>query len=151
MPWWAWLAVGGILMALELTALDAAFYLMFIGAAAVLVGIVEASGAALPAWGQWLLFAFLGLASMLLFRKQLYDRLRGSAVGFDSSPAGELLEVAEDIAPGARTRVVLRGTKWDAMNVGAASIEAGKPARVVKMRGTKLDIAPVDGTDSNND
>ena len=63
MPWWAWLVVGLVLMVLELAAVDAAFYLVFLGAAAVLVGVAESAGAGLPLWGQWLMYGVLAVAS----------------------------------------------------------------------------------------
>ena len=38
MNWWGWLIIGFVLMGAELTAVDAAFYLIFVGAAAILMG-----------------------------------------------------------------------------------------------------------------
>ena len=141
MPWWAWLIAGILLIGLELTVADLAFYLVFIGAAAVVVGVLEAGGAGLPAAGQWLLFAVLAFASMLLFREKLYKRLR-TVPGFDNAAAGPAgtVAVGEDVPPGASTRVSLRGTEWDARNVGATPIEAGEQAQVVKTEGAVLQI-----------
>ena len=100
MPWWIWLIGGLALMGLEMTAVDAAFYLMFLGAAAVLVGLVELGGADLPAWGQWLLYAVLAVTSLVLFRKRLYGKLRGGLPGYESVAAGGLVDVAEDLIVG---------------------------------------------------
>ena len=38
MDWWAWIAVGAILLGSELAFVDAQFYLVFIGASAFVVG-----------------------------------------------------------------------------------------------------------------
>ncbi len=38
MQWWAWIAVGAILLGSELALVDAQFYLVFIGASALVVG-----------------------------------------------------------------------------------------------------------------
>lgn len=142
MPWWSWLIAGIVLIGLELTVADLAFYLVFIGAAAVVVGILEAGGAGLPAAGQWLLFAVLAVVSMLLFREKLYKRLR-NVPGFDNTAAGPGGTVAarEDVPPGGSTRVALRGTEWDARNVGATPIKAGEQAEVLKTEGNVLQIA----------
>lgn len=142
MPWWGWLIVGIVLIGIELTAADLAFYLVFIGAAAVVVGVLEAGGAGLPATGQWLLFAVLAVGTMLLFRERLYTRLR-TVPGFDNAAAGPAGTVAidEDVPPGGTTRVALRGTQWDARNIGATPIKAGERAQVVKTEGNMLGIA----------
>lgn len=147
MPWWAWLVAGLGLMALELAAVDAAFYIVFLGAAAVVVGVAESAGAGLPVWGQWVLYAVLAIASMVLFRRKLYDRLRGSAQGFDNSTVGETVDVTEDVPAGGRTRVAMRGSRWQATNVGAEAIRAGARARVVAVTGTTVDIEPVSSAD----
>ena len=39
MEWWAWITVGAILLGSELTFVNAQFYLVFIGGAALLVGV----------------------------------------------------------------------------------------------------------------
>ena len=44
MQWWAWIAVGAILLGSELAFVDAQFYLVFIGAAALVVGFLDLAG-----------------------------------------------------------------------------------------------------------
>lgn len=139
MAWWLWLVLGGVLAAVELLG-DAAFYFIFLGAAAVLVGVLELAGAGLPVWAQWLLFAASSVASMVLFRRKLYERVRGGLPGYDGSVAGTVVDVLEDVAAGGRTRVELRGSPWTATNVGAAAIAAGAQARVVESKGTHVTI-----------
>ena len=145
-PWWAWLVVGGVLLALELTFIDAAFYLAFLGAAAVLVGIIEVGGAELPLWGQWLLYAVLAVVTMVLFRKRLYDKMRGELPGYDATPVGAEVTVKEAVPAGGQTRVRLRGSQWTATNAGAA-IDAGARVRVVEVSGTELIIDAARGSE----
>lgn len=140
MPWWIWVVGGLALMGVELAAVDAAFYLVLLGAAAVLVGLMELSGIGLPAWGQWLAYVVLAIASLALFRKRLYNRLRGRAPGYQSIAAGGLVHVAEDLAVGAETRVRYRGTQWTARNSGPGVLSAGASARVLRADGTVLEI-----------
>jgi len=59
MQWWAWIAVGAILLGSELAFVDAQFYLVFVGASAFVVGLLQLTGLDLAAWLQWLIFAAL--------------------------------------------------------------------------------------------
>ena len=140
MPWWGWVALGILLMGAELAAVDAAFYLVFIGAAAICVGILGLAGLALPVWGQFLLFAALAITSMVLFREKLYVKFRGGVPGFRDTFAGRVVTVEEDVPQGAQTRVSLRGTQWTAVNQGSDTIAAGRSARIVETDGLELAI-----------
>ena len=140
MPWWGWLILGAVLAGVELTAADLAFYFIFLGVSAIVVGLAELAGADLPLWGQWLAFAGLSLSSMVLFRRRVYEKLKGDAPGFDGTPTGEVIEVPEAVGFGERTRVQLRGSQWNATNVGKEPIAAGSSARVVGARGAGLEI-----------
>ena len=142
MSWWGWLIVGIVLIGAELLT-DAAFYLVFAGAAAIGVGLLALAGVGLPVWAQWLAFSAAAVASMVLFRRKLYDRLRGGLPRLQHPAVGAAVAVAvgEDVAPGGRTRVRLQGTDWTAVNVGPASIAAGADARVVAADGVELRIA----------
>ena len=143
MPWWGWLIIGFGLMAAELLGVEAAYYLIFVGVAAILTGLVGFGGLDLPIWGQWLLFAVLAIASMVLFRRKLYDRFRGGLPAFGNSLIGATVSPGEDVPPGGRCRVRLRGSTWSAENAGAAPIEGGQNARVVATDGTLLKITSV--------
>ncbi len=143
MPWWGWIVIGCFLLAAELLGVDAAFYLIFVGFAAVLTGLLGLAGITLPEWAQWLTFAVIALASMVLFRARLYKRFRGVAEGYGNTLIGELVETGEDIASGHRARVRLRGTKWTAVNVGESTIASGQSAEVVEADGTVLKIRNV--------
>ncbi|MEM8981900.1 MAG: NfeD family protein [Pseudomonadota bacterium] len=142
MPWWGWLIIGVFLMAAELGAVDAAFYLIFVGFAAVVVGLLGLAGVEFAVWEQWVLFSVIALTSMYLFRKRLYDRVRGDLPGVDISEVGELIAIAEDVVPGDQVRVELRGSRWTATNVGDTTIAAGTKARVIESSGMKLKIVP---------
>jgi len=139
MSWWGWLIVGIVLVGAELMT-DAAFYLVFAGAAAIVVGLLVVAGLGLPVWAQWVAFSVLAIASMVLFRRKLYDRLRGGSQPMPHAAVDALVTVDEDVPPGRRTRVRLQGTQWTAVNVGWESIAAGAEARVVEVDGVELRI-----------
>jgi membrane protein implicated in regulation of membrane protease activity len=71
MTWWGWMVIGALLLAAELFAVDAQFYLIFIGIGAVVVGLFGLLGIDLPMWAQWLLFAVISLTAMFTIRRQL--------------------------------------------------------------------------------
>jgi len=138
MPWWVWVIVGAFLLVAELAFIDAQFYLVFFGTAALLVGLIGLGGIALPEWLQWLIFAALSIASMVFFRRQLYDMLRKHTEQMRSGPTGEEVTVAVDLAPGASCRVEYRGSTWTAQNNGEQPIKADSRARIVRVDGLTL-------------
>ena len=71
MAWWSWGILGFVLLGLELGAIDAQFYLVFAGVAAVVVGLVGLVGIDLPPWAQWAAFAALSLAAMFTIRRHI--------------------------------------------------------------------------------
>ncbi len=140
MLWWGWIVLGTIILGAEMFVIDAQFYLVFIGLSALIVGILDLLGLAMPEWAQWLLFAALSLISMFTFRRSLYLKMRGTAPGFRGSLEGDSVEVTDDLAAGAEGRASHRGTDWTIRNVGENTIPAGGRARVVKTEGLILHV-----------
>ena len=141
MLWWGWIVLGVVILAAEMFVVDAQFYLVFIGLSAVLVGVLDLLGLNLPEWGQWMMFAALSLTSMFTFRKSLYLKIKGTAPGFRASMKGDMVQVSDELAPGAESRASHRGTKWTVRNVGSGSISAGQSVRVVKTDGLVLHVS----------
>ena len=140
MLWWHWMILGAIILGAELIAMDAQFYLVFIGVSAALVGLAEFLGIAMPGWVQFTAFAVLSLVLCLSFRKIVYEKIRGGgATNFRETIAGETVNIQVDPCRGQRVTNEFRGTKWTVRNTGTAVIPAGARARVVKVDG--LDLA----------
>lgn len=140
MTWWSWMVLGAVLLGAELLAVDAQFYLVFLGVSAALVGLAGLFGLVMPEWAQWTAFAALSLISFFTFRKSLYEKIRGGAVGFRDSLSGDVINVENDLAAGAEARIEFRGTKWTAKNIGAETIAGGTKARVVKAESLTLHV-----------
>jgi membrane protein implicated in regulation of membrane protease activity len=140
MVWWQWMVIGGILLGAEMFAIDAQFYLVFIGVSAALVGLAGLFGIDMALWMQLLVFGALSLISMFTFRRRLYEMIRGNVEGFRDSLAGDSVQVKEDLAAGSETRLEYRGTKWTVRNAGSAPISGGSRAKVVKVDGLTLYI-----------
>ncbi|HEX9853614.1 MAG TPA: NfeD family protein [Woeseiaceae bacterium] len=141
MTWWAWLILGAVLFGAEMIAIDAQFYLVFLGLSAGLVGLAGLAGIEMPEWLQWMVFAALSLIAMFTFRKSLYGRIRGGAPGFRDSVDGEFLVVPLDLAVGSRGRASFRGTDWTVVNDGSTTISSGSSAKIVRSDGLILYVS----------
>ena len=140
MPWWGWVIIGTLLFSAELFAIGAGFYLVFIGAGAITVGVVMLFGINLPVWGQVLLFAILSIASMLLLRRQLYEKLRFRTPDPVDSLVGDRVIMSDYLAPGESCRTQHRGSTWTAVNVGNKPIAAGDSASIGSIDGFTLNV-----------
>jgi membrane protein implicated in regulation of membrane protease activity len=140
MPWWGWIIIGAVLLGSELLVVDAGFYLVFIGIAAALTGAVELAGVVLEPWVQWVLFSIISLALMVLFRKKFYARLRGSGIGYETGPAGEIVTVEQILQPGESGRLAYRGTEWTVINCSDEAFEQGQHVQISSVDGLKLKL-----------
>jgi membrane protein implicated in regulation of membrane protease activity len=138
MEWWAWIAVGAILLGSELAFVDAQFYLVFVGASAFVVGMLRIAGLELAVWLQWLIFAVLAATSMLTFRRRIYERMRRGLPAMRGGPAGEIVTLPMELPPGETCRLEYRGGSWTAINGGKAVIAAGSRARIERVDGLTL-------------
>lgn len=136
--WWLWLLFGIILFGLELLT-PGAFFLMFFGAGAIVVGLLSAVGLAGPLWVQLLLFAGLSLASVISLRRLLLARLQ--ITGPDKVVdrlVGETAVALEDLVVDGLGKAELRGSAWSARNVGDAAVSKGQRCTVVRVEGLTL-------------
>lgn len=141
MPWWGWITVGALLLAAEMTVVDLEFYLVFLGASAFVVGLIGMAGVSMPFWLQWILFAVLAIASLVLFRQRIYKKLRPPPdAAIREGVEGALATSDALIAPGETGSVRLRGTGWTGRNVGSLPIPAGGSCHVVRADGLVLEL-----------
>ena len=143
MPWWGWIIFGALLLGSELLIVDAGFYLVFIGIAAALTGLIELAGLGLEPWLQWVVFSIASLVLMVLFRKQLYDKLRGSGVGYQIGPTGEIVTVEQTLQPGESGRLAYRGTEWSAVNTSDQVMEQGQHVQISSVDSLTLNLDTV--------
>jgi membrane protein implicated in regulation of membrane protease activity len=142
MSWWSWMIGGAILLGAELGFVNAQFYLVFIGAAALVVGVATAAIPGLTPDAQWTAFAILAVLSMVLFRSRLYRRLRGHGPAVQWGPAGGVLTLPEALNPGQHCQVEHGGTFWTVRNDSAQPMAAGERARVSSVQGLTLLVRP---------
>jgi hypothetical protein len=146
MQWWAWIAIGAILLGSELTLVNAQFYLVFLGASALIVGLLALTRLVSADWLQWVAFAVIAVISMLTFRKQFYEKMRHALPPMRSGPAGETITLPTALPPGESCRLEYRGSSWSAINGGKSLIAAGSTARIDRVDGLTLVVR---GDDKN--
>jgi membrane protein implicated in regulation of membrane protease activity len=139
MPWWSWIALGAILLGAE-AVLTTDFFLVFFGAAALIVGLVMLGGIHPPAWAQWLLFAGLSVASLLLLRPRLRRALGRQRGPEGTDLVGETVLVSAEMPAGGIGRGELRGSVWNLHNAGAGPLHAGERCTVEKVEGLTLHV-----------
>ncbi|MGB5246577.1 MAG: NfeD family protein [Woeseia sp.] len=141
MTWWSWLILGVVLFGAEMVAIDAQFFLVFLGLSAAAVGLLELAGINMPEWVQWIVFAALSLVSMFTFRKSLYEKIRGNVPGFKDGLEGEYIVIPVDLAGGSHGRAKLRGADWTVVNDGNTAIAAGSRVKILRNEGLTLHVS----------
>ena len=140
--WWHWLALGLVLVALELAA-SGGFYVIFFGVAAIAIAALRLFDLAGPVWMQLLLFSVISIGALLSFRNPLLRWLRLDSPAEDvDSLVGDVAVPTEDIAPGAVGRAELRGTVWSARNGSGVPLARGERCRVVRVDRLMIVIEP---------
>jgi membrane protein implicated in regulation of membrane protease activity len=141
MSWWHWLALGLILILLELAA-SGGFYVIFFGVAAIAISGLHLFGLAGPIWWQLLLFSVFSVVALLLFRKPILKMVQPDGPSDVDSLIDEIAVPLEDIAPGAVGRAELRGTVWTARNRSGGVLSKGQRCRVVSVDRLMLFLEP---------
>jgi membrane protein implicated in regulation of membrane protease activity len=141
MTWWAWMIAGAILLGAELTLVNAQFYLVFIGSAAILVGLATLL-LPLAEWLQWGLFAVLAIVSMVTFRSRIYRRFHHEMPPVKTGPVGGVITVPVTLGPGDSGQAEYGGSFWTVRNTSDVPISAGSRARIVSVRDLTLLVRP---------
>ncbi len=142
MSWWGWIVGGAILLGAELAFVNAQFYLVFIGGAAILVGLAAALIDSFVPWAQWAAFGVLSLVLMVTFRSRLYARLRGHQATVRPGPVGSVMTLPVSLAPGESCRAEHGGTSWTVCNDSNEPIPSGTRARIARVEGLTLLVKP---------
>lgn len=141
MPWWGWMILGLFFLGSELLVVDAAFYLVFIGFAAIVVGAVGLLGFELEQSMQWLLFSGIALFAMIAFRKRVYEKLRGGGPDYAEGLTGEKIILDQPLEAGHSCRQSYRGTDWTIVNRGTARLEANTEVQIQSTEGLTIIVS----------
>jgi membrane protein implicated in regulation of membrane protease activity len=96
----------------------------------------------LQAWTQWATFGVLAIASMVAFRSRIYRRLHGHVAPVRTGPAGDLITLRADLAPGDTCQTEHGGTFWTVCNDTDAPLRSGTRVRVASVHGLTLLVRP---------
>ncbi len=137
MDWWIWIVAALGLVGLEVA--TGTFYVMFFAVGAVIVGLLRVAGLADPLWLQLVLFGSISIATVVFFRRPLFDRVRGGDAheGIDDIKS-ETARAVNVIEPSTRGKAILRGVPWNARNVGDQAIAADGKCVIEKVDGLTL-------------
>jgi inner membrane protein len=142
MLWWHWLVIGLILVALEMAA-SGGFYVIFFGIAALAIAGLHVLDIAGPVSVQLLLFSFISVGSLLVFRSRLLKWMQLDQPGRDvDSLIGDTAVPLDDIPAGAVGRAELRGAVWSARNQDTAAIVRGQRCTVVQVDRLMIFLKP---------
>jgi len=141
MTWWGWVIAGAILFGAELSFVSAQFYLVFIGSAAMLVGVATLI-VPLAEWLQWGLFAALAVVSMVTFRSRIYKRFHGATPAVKTGPQGGVITLPVALGAGDTCQAEYGGSYWTVRNDGDAALPAGSRARIVSVHNLTLLVRP---------
>ena len=138
MAWWIWTLVGFFFLALEFvsTTMHSAFF----AAGAFLVAILVASHVGGPLWAQILTFTVFSLATLLVIRPLVVQKLKLSQTRVVDTMIGERAIAMQDIAAAGFGKVEMRGSSWIARNVGDTPLVRGQHSIVEKIEGLVLHV-----------
>ena len=136
MEWWLWVILGVVLLAAEMV--SAGLFLIFFGIGGIVVGVLVRFHVIEATWTQWLAFSVVSLGSMALLRKPLQHRLKINVRQEVDTMLGERALASEEMAAGATGKVELRGSTWQARNVGGSAVKSGQGCKVEKVEGITL-------------
>jgi membrane protein implicated in regulation of membrane protease activity len=137
MEWWMWLLVGLLLLVGEIVT-PGGFYVLFFGVGALVVGVLAALDAAGPVWSQVILFSVLSLVSLWLFRGRLLQLTQAPSREIVDSLIGETAVASEDIPIHSTGKAELRGTSWNARNIGDRALLRGDRCTVERLEGLTI-------------
>lgn len=144
MSWWLWMLLGIVLLGVELLT-PGGFWILFFGAGAIAVGLLELAGLGMPPAVQWLSFSALSLLALVTLRRPLLRKFTAHPPpkGDIDRIAGETAVAISRIEPNGIGKAELRGTTWNARNVGTNAVEAGERCHVDHVDGLMLWIRAV--------
>jgi membrane protein implicated in regulation of membrane protease activity len=146
---WVWLAAGGVLMAAELAV--PGLVVVFLGLAAVLVGLGRWAGWWTSAMGSLTAWFVLSLALLVGLRALVARWLPGDftveSSEEDAGALGSVVEVMAEVnAADQRGRIRYQGSTWPAISL-AGVIPAGQKARLLARDNLAWVVEPADDGD----
>ena len=141
--WWHWMVVGVGLVLLELAI--PAFFVIWFGLGAIIVGLVLIVAASLPIGGQISIWIGASIAFIVLWVKVFRAHVHRTRVGLSTGQfSGETGLVTREIRPFQKGQIrfqkpILGAESWEA--IADEEIAAGERVQVLDVEGQILKVA----------
>ena len=136
MDWWIWTLIGFFFLALEFvsTTMHSAFF----AAGAFLVALLVGMNVGGPLWAQILTFTLFSMVTLLIIRPIVVKRLKLSVTKVVDTMVGEQAILVDDLPPAGLGKAEMRGSMWNARNIGETELRRGQRATVERVEGLVL-------------
>jgi membrane protein implicated in regulation of membrane protease activity len=138
MAWWIWVLVAFVLLTIEF--FSTTMHIGFFAVGAFLVAILVGSGVDIPLWGQLLIFAITSVVALIFVRPFIVRKLGLSRTPVVDTMIGEEAVVMGEIPAAGMGKAELRGSTWNARNVGETTLAAGQRCTVERIDGLLLHV-----------
>jgi len=138
MSWWIWVLAGFALLAIEMA--STTLHVGFFGLGALVEGLVVGLGFGGPLWGQILTFTVVSLVALFFIRPLVMKKMRLTETRVVDSLIGETAKAIDAIDPASIGKAEMRGSTWNAMNIGTSALQPGQRARVERVDGLTIHI-----------
>src|SRR6266550_7756911 len=133
MTGWIWTLIAFLFLTLEFFA--STLHLAFFSAGAFLVALLVGFGVGGPLWAQILIFAVFSLITLLLIRPWAVQRLGLNVTKTVDTMIGERATAMDDIPIAGFGKAEMRGSSWNAKNVGDSPLVRGQHCIVERVEG----------------
>lgn len=134
-----WGAVGLLLIIADVV--FGTFFMLFLGAGALITAGLTWAGILPDPTYQWLVFGGTSVLGVLLFRKKLLQAFGPGSNEKYNEHTGQQVEVTEDIPLKGTGKVKYRGTEWLARSHDGKVIPAGEKVMITGNDGIILEVS----------
>lgn len=138
MLWWHWVLIGFFLLAIEFG--STTMHVAFFGGGALFVAMLVGLGWQGPLWAQLLVFTGSSLVALLFIRPPLMRKLKLNESRVVDTLIGEQATAMDDIAAQSIGKAEMRGSTWNAQNVGTSTLTKGQRCTVESVEGLVIRV-----------
>ncbi|MHB8482943.1 MAG: NfeD family protein [Nitrospiria bacterium] len=114
------------------------FWILFFGAGALLTSFLVWMGILQETDWQILCFVISSILMLGLFRKPLVKNFGKKTSADMNDPAGQMVEVIQEIPKGGTGKVEFQGSPWEARSEEETAIPVSSKVKIVRQEGLKL-------------
>jgi len=138
MSWWIWVLIGIALLAAEFASTTMHIGLFAVGA--FVVALLVALGVEMPLWAELLTFTVVSLLGFFFVRPWLVRKLRLQSTKVVDSLVGEQATTIDEIPIAGLGKAEMRGSTWNARNVGETVLTRGQRCVVAAVEGLVIHV-----------